>query len=166
MKKNSLMLFAGIIVSLLTTSSKAQTLHVSQPGSIATTEPLKVMSKAGHKALKNFNKQFEDGPDVKWFTGEETITASMKRDGKGMTIVFDRHGRWLRNMYHYSEAKMPRDVRHTIKTVYYDFDITLVQEIKEGRDTFYVVHLEDKDQYKQVCVFEGAIHILKEFTKQ
>ena len=93
------MLCAGIIVSLLTASSKAQTLNVSQAGSIPTAEPARIMSKADHKALKNFNKQFEDGPDVKWFTAAETITASMKRDDKQITVVFDRKGRWLRNMY-------------------------------------------------------------------
>ena len=61
---------------------------------------------------------------------------------------------------------MPRDVRHTVKTVYYDFGITLVQEIREGLNTFYVVHLDDKNNYKQICVFDGAIHILKEYKKQ
>jgi hypothetical protein len=165
MKKNQLNLFAGIIFSLYTSLSLAQTVNVSQP-EIALDAPAKSASKADQKALKNFDRQFKSKANVKWHIGIETITASTIRDGKQVTVVYDKKGRWLRNMYSYDESKLPRDVRHTVKSVYYDFAITTVQEIREGMDTFYVIHLEDKTDYKQVCVYEGEIHMIREFQKQ
>ncbi len=166
MKKSLASLISGIIFSLLTTTSKAQTLSVSNEGTLNAASSHAALSKANSKAQNNFRKNFADGPDVKWFTEKETISASMNRDNKHTTVVYDKKGRWLRTMSNYDESKLPKDVRRTVKSVYYDYNITLVQEIKEGQITFYVIHLEDKTSYKQVAVYEGEITILNEFNKQ
>ena len=165
MKKNPLKLIAGIIFSLYASFSLAQTVNVSRHETMLNA-PAKPASKADLKALKNFDRQFKGEANVNWYTGKETITASTTLNGKQVTVVYNKKGRWLRNMYRYDESRLPRDVRHTVKRVYYDFAITIVQEIREGINTFYVIHLEDKTDYKQVCVFEGEIHMIREFKKQ
>lgn len=165
MKKFFATLISGAIISLLTSTAKAQTLNVSTEGAIsAPVTP--ALSKANSRALNNFKKQFADGPDVKWFNEKEVISATAHRDGKRIHAVYDLKGRWLRTITSYDQSKLSKDLRKTVKSVYYDYDITLIQEIHEGQIVFYIFHLEDKTSYKQIAVYEGEMTVLKEFNKQ
>ena len=82
-------------------------------------------------------------------------------------MIYNLKGEWLRNMKIYTEDKMPKDVRAQVKrSQYFDYKITSVQEFKEGENRFYIVHLEDDKNYKQVSVFEGELNLIKEYKKQ
>lgn len=166
MKKTSLTLITGIIFSLLTTTPKAQALNVSAEGALAPATASPASNKASIKAANNFRKNFKDVSDVKWFTEKETITASMNRDGKRTNVVYDKKGHWLHTITTYDESRLSNTLRRIVKSVYYDYNINLVQEIREGQVMVYIFHLEDKTGYKQIALYEGEMTVLKEFNKQ
>ncbi len=122
------------------------------------------LTKANARALKDFCFNFKNGPDVKWTVEKNCISASFRRDDVQTFSVYDKQGEWLRNMSYYNEAKMPEDVRKMIKrSEFFDYKITGVQEINEQDVLFYIVHLEDGKNYKQLCVFNGQYDVIKEF---
>jgi hypothetical protein len=166
MKKFLATLISGIIFSSLTSTSNAQALNVSTKETVAAPAPAAAPSKANSRAMNNFKKSFADGPDVNWFTEKEVISATMNRDGKRIHVVYDLKGRWLHTISSYDESKLTKDLRARVKSVYYDYKITLVQEIQEGQLTFYVIHLEDETSYKQIGLYEGEMNVIKEFNKQ
>jgi hypothetical protein len=68
----------------------------------------------------------------------------------------------------YGEEKMLREVRHTVKSKYYDYNIVYTQEVEvagsEGTPT-YVICLEDKTNIKMIRICDGEMDVWKEYTK-
>jgi hypothetical protein len=69
----------------------------------------------------------------------------------------------------YYEEKLPRDVRHIVKSAYYDFSIYCINEITVKGITTYVVTLTNKTNektfWKIVQVTEGEMGIVKEYSQ-
>ena len=63
---------------------------------------------------------------------------------------------------------MLHEIRHVVKSTYYDYKIVYAQEIEtadsEGVPT-YVVCLEDKTKIKMIRIHDGEMSQWKEFTK-
>jgi hypothetical protein len=191
MKKTSLMLIMATVLSVVTISSQAQflflakmggemavkhvikhnILHSSSKTSAEAKEAAKTekaaaeLKKANSKAAKNFSQQFKDQPNAEWFVEDQVITAYFKNDDITTRSVYDKKGNWIHTMLVYPESRMPNDVRRTVKNEYGDYNITQVQEIKEGDKTFYVVHLQDGKKYKQVGVCDGEMNVISEFSE-
>jgi hypothetical protein len=178
MKTVKIFLFAAILAAA--TSSNAQLLKASSPASENSIETIagasetskfsssKMMAtKAGFRAVKNFNARFKDQADARWTLEEKVISASFNTGETRNTVVYDKKGNWIRNMKVYYEDQMPKNIRATVKkSDYYDDKIILIQEFEEGDIHFYVVHLESPTMHKQVAVYDGEIRLLSKFNKQ
>lgn len=122
--------------------------------------------KANFKAAKSFKKNFEDGPDVKWYVESNAITASFNRDEIPTRVIYNKRGNWVHTISYLQESKMPRGMKSLIRSNYPDYNIKGMHEIKEGDITFCVVYLEDETSIKQISVYNGTLDVYKEFTKQ
>ena len=61
---------------------------------------------------------------------------------------------------------LPVEVRKEVKSNYYDYSIVWVKEVKEGEDDVYVIHVENKTEWKDLSVQDGEIKVLRTFCKQ
>lgn len=122
-------------------------------------------NKANLRATTNFEKNFKNAPAAKWFAEEKIIGARFSEDDVTTRVIYDKKGRWLHTMSTYHQEKLSSNVAKLVRSVYPGYDITAVQDIKEGLIQFYVIHLENKHSYKQVCVYEGEVNTIKEFDK-
>ena len=62
---------------------------------------------------------------------------------------------------------MPRDIRVVVKRMYYDYSITLVQEVQTAQNGVYLVYLEDAKTTRIVKVSaEGEMETMELFDKQ
>jgi hypothetical protein len=194
MKKTSLMLMIATVLSVVTINCNAQFLFLAKMGgemavkhvikhnilhssshssseasstkeAARTEKAAAKLKKANIKAAKNFSSQFKNQPNAEWFAEDNVITAYFKNDDIATRAVYDKKGNWLNTMLVYPESKMPNDVRQTVKKEYNSYEITQVQEIKEGDLTFYVVHLLDGNKYKEVTVCNGEMNVIKEYTQ-
>ena len=63
---------------------------------------------------------------------------------------------------------MRHEVRHIVKSTYYDYNIVYTQEIEtadtKGMPT-YIICLEDKTNIKMIRIYDGEMSVWKEFTK-
>ena len=63
---------------------------------------------------------------------------------------------------------MLNEVRHAVKSAYYDYNIVYIQEVEipdaEGTPT-YIICLEDKTNIKTVRICDGEMSVWKELTK-
>ena len=79
---------------------------------------------------------------------------------------FTQKGSWIGGIQTYGEDKLPREVRAVIKPVYYDYAITLVEEVSlPNQQPVYIVHVEDKDSIKNIAVQNGEMRVLDAFEK-
>ena len=117
------------------------------------------------KALKNFNKSFKDAINTTWFEIKEGYMAKFTRDDIETKVFYDRRGGWIGSVRNYQEDKLPKHVRHQVKSNYYDYNIFLVQEVTVGNTTAYLVKVEDKNSIKIIRVIDGEMDEYQAFQK-
>jgi hypothetical protein len=117
-------------------------------------------------AVRDFLDRFDKVENVLWFsTPKGGFEAYFVQDGYGNRVVYDKKGGWQISLINYSEDRLPRDIRKAIKTIYYDFDIFLVEEVNTIEGVEYVVYLEDKSNVRLVKMNRaGELEVLQDLN--
>ena len=87
-------------------------------------------------------------------------------NGIRMFEYYDKNGDFEYSLHYYKEDKLPRDVRHVVRSRFYDFSIYQVTEVKRNNKIAYVIKLEDKAIWKTIKVVDGEIEEIDELIKR
>jgi hypothetical protein len=118
------------------------------------------------KAIKDFTKTYKNADKVGWFIIKDGYLAEFKQDGIATKVFYDRKGRWVGNLRSYFEDKLPGNIRHLVKSHYYDFNIYYVQEVTVNDGIIvYLVKIEDKTSFKTIRVQDGEMDEMEAFKK-
>ena len=107
------------------------------------------------KAMRDFMKSFKGAQSVQWYKVPDGTMAYFTNYGIKTRVSYDNKGNWMYNMRSYDEINLPREIRAQVKSVYYDYSITWVNEITKRQQTTYIVHMQDKKSWKTIKVCEG-----------
>jgi hypothetical protein len=121
------------------------------------------------KALKDFNKSFGGVSTAKWYIVNSGYTTNFTQNDIQYRVDYDKKGNWTGTMKSYDEKKLPRDVRATVKSVYYDYSIKWVKEItvpNYPNVIVYMIHIDDEKSFKNLQVIDGEILVLEAYDKQ
>jgi len=120
------------------------------------------------RALRDFAGRYKNVTGESWMKGKDGYSARFISDNITTTIFYDKKGNWSGRIKLFNEEKMPREVRHEVKSTYYDYRIVYTQEIEtidsDGVPT-YIICLEDESKFKLVRIRDGEMSQWKEFTK-
>ena len=173
MKKN---LIALVIVSVATLAgiSDANAQIVSNSSSLEyqvnATETKNSMNELAisPRAVKDFMNTHKNVTGESWMKTKDGFSVRFNSDDVRTTIYYDKKGNWSGSIKIYGEEKMLHDIRHLVKSTYYDYNIVYAQEIEttdsDGVPT-YVVCVEDKTKIKMIRIRDGEMSVWKEFTK-
>jgi hypothetical protein len=120
------------------------------------------------RAVRDFMIRFDEVENVLWFAVPKGgYEAYFVRDGYGDRVIYDKSGGWQQSLITYDEDKCPRDIRAAVKSLFFDFDIILVEEVVTREGAEFIFHLQDKSSIRIVRVSkENEVEILKEFDRQ
>jgi len=173
MKKN---LIALVIVSAATLAgtSRANAQIVSNSSSLEyqmnATETKNSINELAisPRAVKDFMNTHKNVTGESWMKTKDGFSVRFNSDDVRTTIYYDKKGNWSGSIKIYGEEKMPRDIRHLVKSTYYDYSIVYTQEIEttdsDGVPT-YVVCVDDKTKIKMIRISAGEMSEWKEYTK-
>lgn len=117
-------------------------------------------------ALRNFMREYENVSNAKWFkSATGFFVAYFVRDDIASWVFYNKKGDYERMIRAYNEEKLPADVRHLVKSTYYDFTIYYVTEINTDRKTAYHVKMADKTSWKTIKVVNGEMEVTEEYVK-
>ena len=120
------------------------------------------------RALRDFAYTHKNVTGESWMKLKDGFSVRFNSEGVRTTIYYDKKGNWTGSIKIYGEEKMLRDVRHVVKSAYYDYNIVYAQEIEttdsDGVPT-YVVCVDDKTNIKMIRIRDGEMSVWKEFTK-
>jgi hypothetical protein len=85
------------------------------------------------KAVKQFSKSYDKQNKASWFAVEDGFVAIFTEDGIKTKAYYDPKGRPVGEVRTYQEDKLPKEIRHMVKSTYYDFNIFLVNEVSVGK---------------------------------
>jgi len=118
------------------------------------------------KALRDFNSRFNHALDAKWFEIPSGYFTSFKVDGFTNRAFYDKKGRWQATVKTFGEDKLPKDIRKIVKSSYFDYAITIVEEVDVADSLVYIVHLDDGATIKNLRVTQdGEMDILCDLKK-
>ena len=81
-------------------------------------------------------------------------------------VFFNDNGDCEYLLRHYSEEKLPGDVRRLVESKYCDFSIHHVSEITRDDKIAYTIDLEGKIPWKTVRITDGEMEVIQEFYKK
>lgn len=118
------------------------------------------------RALKDFQDRFNNASNVRWFSDSKGFTSYFTKDGYFDRAVYSKSGRWQYSMIYYAEDKLPENVRAAVKSVYFDWTIIIVEEVRTNLGMVYIVNMEDKSNLKVLKVNSlGEMETMLALTK-
>lgn len=163
MKKLTSLMLTGmfVAVSFMTqaqtqTSDKAYLLNLHN---IST-------DKAAVRATRDFWDRVGDRNTARWYKLANGFMAEYHEGTTQADFLYDQKGNFAYSMLTYTEKEMPADVRHLVRSNYYDFTIGWVKEVNESDTKAYVVHIEDTASWKDLVVQDGDIRVMHAYSKQ
>ena len=175
MKKNFLTAFTGIFLLLVTCIGANGQLVSDNMQPSGDFDPFgKVVSKnapidrnnVNSRVVKNFIRSYKDVSGEKWFEMKSGFVAMFSLDDIDYQVAYNKKGNWIRTIRSYGEVKLPQDLRHTIKSTYYEYDINRVQEIEKPVDPIaYIIQLVGKTELINLRICDGEMTVLQKFNK-
>jgi hypothetical protein len=119
------------------------------------------------KAMRDFLKRDKTAANVDWMIVETGYVARYYDCNNSLCrTVYNNRGEFVYTIRQYQENVMPREVRGIVKGQYYDYTITLVEEIETTQQPLvYVVHLQDATTIMNVRVCEREMEVMEEYRK-
>jgi hypothetical protein len=118
------------------------------------------------RALRDFFGKYENATDVAWYTVGKGYIVRFRIDSAFSRSAYNTKGNWVYTIKQYAEKQMPKAIRALVKSTYYDYMITLVEEIEQPNDHIkYLVHLQDNISWKNVLVSDGQMEVVEEKKK-
>ena len=118
------------------------------------------------KAVRNFIRDYENVSDVEWFPSDNGFAVYFTMNGVKTKVLYYKNGDYKSMFRYYFEDKLPREIRHLVKSKYYDFSICCIIEFNFNGQTIYEVKMEDKISWKIIKVVNGVIETTQEYFKQ
>jgi len=120
------------------------------------------------RALKDFMTSNKNVTGESWAKVKDGFSVRFISDGIRTTIYYDKKGNWAGSVKNYGEEKMLREIRHVVKSTYYDYNIIYAQEVEtvdtKGTPT-YVICIDDNTKIKMIRISDGEMSEWKSFTK-
>jgi len=112
------------------------------------------------KAVSDFKNAYKDISDETWEVSKNGYVARFASNSVRTLNCYAKNGTWLHSIQYYDETKLPKDVRALVKSKYYDYSITSVQQINVKRnieEPIYLVNIKYNNEYKTIRVCEGEM---------
>lgn len=118
------------------------------------------------RAAKNFATTYKSVSSEKWYEMPNGLSAMFTSKDVRCRVDYDKKGYWLRAIRTYDENELPSDLRHLVKSSYYDYSIIAVHEIEQPKGNFtYIAHLEGKTKMINLRIHDGDIEEWQKFDK-
>ena len=118
------------------------------------------------KAVRSFKTAWQYVDNESWYEVPDGYRARFTQDGVLYLVTYNKKGKWMHTMRQYDETRLDREVRREVKTVYYDYNIMLVEEIElPMKPLTYIIHMEDSTSFLNIRICNGEMDVMTEINK-
>lgn len=118
-----------------------------------------------NRVQQKFSKEFTNANDTRWTQEGKGYSVRFVANGIVHRAFLTKRGNCASLIRYYGEEGLPADVRHVVKSTYYDYNITLVTEVLHNRSTAYLVTIADKKSWKVIRVQDGEMDTWESHSK-
>jgi hypothetical protein len=120
------------------------------------------------RAVRDFKKKYSNAVDETWLAASRGFTVRFVEDAVLTTVRYKSNGDWIHTVKRYHEPKLAKDIRATVKPVYYDYSILVIYELVDPytKEPEYYLHMKQHQLYKVVKVANGEMEEVQSFLLQ
>ena len=107
--------------------------------------------------LQVFKRDFAGTKDVEWSMVGNNYQARFIQNDRKTRIVFDPKGHIIYSISYGTVKSLPADIRKTVRSIYYDYDIMYVAEVHSYNKTAWFLSLEDETSLVTLKVIDGEV---------
>lgn len=123
------------------------------------------VNKVSTKAARDFEKNFKPSGDEQWYEMPYGFRATFQSNDITYRVDYDKKGNRLDVLRIYNEKSLSSTIRSMVKTVYYDYSITLIEEITRKNQITYIIHLEGESEWINVRIQNREMEEWQRFNK-
>lgn len=116
-------------------------------------------------AVRDFSKNFKNATSVKWVKNENGASVYFVADGVKMRSSYNTKGKREYILKYYDESRLPANIRHLVRSTYYDYRIAIVTEVERNEETSYLVKMENDKEFLTIKVDDGELSVFEKTTK-
>lgn len=133
-------------------------------GSVETKELRK--NEINIKAQRDFIKEYKNATDARWYiSGNGLLVAYFTKAGIMTRRYYNKKGIYEYMIRYYNEDGLHHDIRHLVKSKYYDFSIFQVIEVCRNGNIAFMIEIQDKDSWKTIKVVDNEMEVVDEMQK-
>ena len=117
------------------------------------------------RVLRSFMANYWNATNPQWVKYAEGFVVYFKSDSIQHRVYYDNTGGLQCTIRQYSEKDLPREIRHMVKSVYYDYSIFLIDEVTVDSKTSYIIKIQDNTSLKEIKIEDGEMEVTHEFIK-
>ena len=118
------------------------------------------------KVIRSFIRTFGEVPGAKWYRSGNNFRVTFVNNEMNHTVYYKQNGMMDAKILTYSEDRLPPQVRHLVKSRFYDFAISHVTEVHKSGATAFYVKVEDHTVIKTVKIVEEEWEVVESITKR
>jgi hypothetical protein len=130
---------------------------ISEPGNAHTGVNVRT------KVMRTFLQNFEGATGVRWSRDGKRYLASFTQGDQTGNALVAANGAMLYSLRYGTEKHLPREVRHLVRSTYYDVKIQNVTEVNSNNIRAWIVSMQDADNLVVVRVLDGALDELSRY---
>lgn len=147
-------------------NNKTKEKPINIPGNNDQPGGINYVKEVNSKVLRSFYKTYGEIPDAKWSKTEIGFAVTFKKDGLLNNVFYKTNGAVEYKIKYYFEGQLPAEVRHLVKSNFYDYSVTLVSEVTKDNATGYFVKIENKSAIKTIRVIGEEYEIVEDMIKK
>lgn len=117
------------------------------------------------KINKAFNQFFAGATNLRWYELDKKFLVKFIMNDKENRALFTKNGQLVYHITYGTEDFLPKDVRHLVKTKYYDQKITRVFNVNQDERNIWVISLEDAKNLIMARVEDMELEETQRMTK-
>jgi uncharacterized protein YifN (PemK superfamily) len=143
--------------SELNSETSPTLVHTTTP---ETKDVHKISNDVSVKAARHFVTTYPAVSSERWSVLKNGYMATFTSNSINTKVFYDASGTWLHSIERYTETRLPKHVRASVKRIYYDYTITAIDEVNiagSNAKPRYVVYLKDDNTFKTIIVCDGEV---------
>lgn len=106
------------------------------------------------KSIRDFHLRYNHVDSSLWFATPRGYLVYFIQGEFGNRAIYGKKGNWEYSIILCDENSLPKEIRATVKSVYYDMKIEYIEEIQSFEGVSYFITLQDKFNIKVVKINE------------
>jgi hypothetical protein len=150
MKKQLISSICGGLISLLSFNSS-----FAQGETFKELSPITVTATASNisaKVTRAFGQFFKDATHLRWYEIDKKFLVKFIQNDQENRALFTGKGQLVYHISYGIEKNLPAEVRHLVKSNYYDQSITRVLKVNQDQRNIWVISLEDAKEHIMIRV--------------